>query len=258
MASLSNFPRRIALFPTHRDLLDVVEAQAVNNIQSELTAVQTSLGTNPHIYNDVAVDPQNPTGVVIDEGGEVTDDTLLYNSITYRYYNSKVTPVDHGTVGQRMDDIERGQQNHCFAIAANNFAIRDWPVGTSNKPLGIRFPKPPVNRDPFKYWNGYGVTLRKGGYWVFKGSIGVALQTTNGTSDGVYLGAIDFDGNYLEGMDKQRVTGTAIQPILNPSIEGWFNPGTKIALRVAQHSGRGQRVTFARLAGHLVREGVGT
>jgi hypothetical protein len=255
--SLAYYPNRIRTFTTHRNLLDDVDANDINGIQAELLAVMQSLGTSPAIYNNIETDNSPTTVVPNDPGGVSDDDTIIFSTVL-RYYDPKVKPVDHGNVGQRLDDIERGLQHHSFRLRASGLDIASKSVALDQRPRGIRFPKPTDAEDPFAMHNGVGVTLRKAGFWIFSGSVAYTLQgTTANSNNGIYEAVLDWDGNFIEGMDRSQETGTNAHPILNPMLMGFFNRGTRISLRTSHNSGRNQKVRTARMAGTLIRETVG-
>jgi hypothetical protein len=252
---ISYYPNRVRTFPTHRNLLDDVDAAHINSIQAELHAVMTALGTNPQIYNDIQTDNVVTEAIPNDEG-EVIDDDTIFTS-TNRYYDPKVKPVDHGSLGQRLDDIERGKQHHVFRLAANNLNIASKTTSLSSRPGAVRFPKPSASNDPFNLYNGVGVRLRKSGFWIFHASVLFALQgPTAGSNDGLYQAVIDHNGNFIEGLVREKESGTAKNPTMNPVLMGFFNAGTNISLRVSHNSGRTQKIRNARLAGVLIRESV--
>lgn len=253
---LSYYPNRIRTFPTHRNLLDDVDAAHVNSIQDELFAVMFSLGVAPQVYNNIETNYVSTTATPADPGGVIDDDTVY--TPTARYYDPNVKPIDHGTVGQRLDDIERMQQVHAFRLKATGL---DAPTSSNTllttRPKGIRFPKPSADMDPYDMHNGVGVTLRKSGFWFFSGTVVYTLLgSTAGSNDGVYQAAIDYDQNWLEGMARGRESGNDDHPILNPHLMGFFTRGTRISLRTSHDSGRTQKIRLARLAGMMVRESI--
>ena len=253
--AVSYYPNRIRTFPVHQNLLDDVDANHINSIQDELGAVMRSLGTAPQVYNNIETD-NVPTTAVPNDDGAVVDDDTSFTSV-YRYYDPKIKPVDHGSVGQRLDDIERGSQFHAFRLRAAGLTVASGGVGLSVRPKGVRFPKPQADQDPYEMHNGVGVTLRKAGFWIFSGSTVYTLQgTTAGSNNGIYQSVIDYDGNFTEGMDRSQETGSNNSPVLNPVLMGFFARGTRISLRTSHNSGRNQKVSIARLAGVLIRESV--
>lgn len=253
--TLSYYPNRIRTFPTHRNLLDDVDAAHINSIQAELYSVMFALGTSPQVYNNLETTYVSSVAVP-DDTGDVVDDDVTYTG-TLRYYDPNVKPIDHGTVGQRLDDIERMEMVHAFRLKANGLEIASGSTLLSQRPRGIRFPKPAASLDPYDMHNGMGVTLRKSGFWFFSGTVVYTLLgNTAGANDGVYQAAIDYDQNWLEGMARDRESGNDDHPILNPHLMGFFPRGTRITLRTSQDSGRTQRIRFARLAGMMVRESI--
>lgn len=45
----ASYPSQVAIFPTHVNLTEIIDAAHPNNIQNEVVAIEASLGTNPQI-----------------------------------------------------------------------------------------------------------------------------------------------------------------------------------------------------------------
>jgi hypothetical protein len=254
--AISYYPNRVRDFVTHRNLLDDVDAEHINAIQAELRATMLTLGTSPAVYNDIQTDNVPSAADPNDDGGISDDDSVSFTT-TLRYFDPKKKPVDHGSVAQRLDDIERGSQFHAFRLRANGIDNASKSTALSERPRGVRFPKPASSNDPYNLHNGVGVTLRKSGFWIFNGSVVYTLQgSTAGSNNGVYQATIDVDGDYLEGMARAEVSGTQNHPIVNPTLMGFFPRGTRVSLRTSQNSGRNQKIRRAMLAGVLIRESI--
>lgn len=246
------YPNSLPVFRTHRNLLDDVDANDINVIQREVQAITNILGINPHIYNDLAV-PQVDTSAAPTGEGDIDPDTT-YTS-TARYYDPSVTPVNHGTVSQRLDDIERGKQSTVVALnGGGGVSLPNGSVALSARPRGFRFPKPSASRDPNSAYNGVGLTLRKSGFWVFIANMVIVMTGTATQNDGIYQAAIDVNENWLSGMHRVDVDQTKSAAILNPQRAGFYERGARVTLRAAQSSGRAQTIRQASLAGWLVRE----
>ena len=247
------YPNRIRTFPTHVDFTEDVLADHVNSIQAELYAVMFALGTAPQVYNNIETDEVPSADTPNDDGSVIDDDTLFTSQ--FRYYDPKQKPVNHGTVGARLDDIERGTQHHAFHLRANNLDIASKSVALDQRPRGVRFPKPASKNDPYGLHNGVGVTLRKAGFWIFFGSTLYTLQgAAQHANDGIYQSTIDVDGDYLEGMVRHREDGSLAHPSLNPTLAGFFPRGARVSLRSSHNSGRNQKIRRAALSGILLRE----
>lgn len=250
--AIAIYPRAIPAFPTHQNLIDDVDASHVNNIQREITSIASVLGTFPQVYNDLTVPQVQTTYTPGDEGGidPETDFTGLL-----RYYDPTITPINHGSISNRLDYIQKGQQNHCFKLRASNISIsRSTSVSLSAKPKAVRFPKPSTTNDPFTMYNGSGVTLRKSGFWTFHGNILYTLQGTNTQNDGMYVAAIDRQGNWLDGIHRRPVEPTGTAQSLNVTLSGFFNRGDVVKLRSMHNSAVTQKIRIASLSGFLIRE----
>lgn len=248
------YPQRVRAWPTHRNLLDDVDASHVNNIQNEIHSMMITMGTMPHVYNNYDTDPE--TGLPVTETGEVinTEDTAFTS--WFRYYDPKVKPVNHGSVAERMDNIERGKHHYAFSARASNLVISSGPVGLADRPRRIVLPKPTLANDPWELYDpSGGFVLRKAGFWALSGSVVWTLMgNTAGANNGTYQATIDAGGEFLEGMDRDQETGQDKAPILKPFLMGFFAKGTVVTLRAAQNSGRNQRLRLSRLSGILLRE----
>jgi hypothetical protein len=254
--TVAYYPSRIRRWPTHTNLIDDVDASHVNNLQAELEKVMLTLGTVPQVYNNIETDGATTVETPGDDGAVIDDDTLFTGYV--RYYDPKIKPVDHGSVGQRLDNIERGSQFHVFRMRANNMSIGSSGVSLSARPKGIRFPKPSSNNDPHEMHNGVGVTLRKSGFWLFSGNVVYNLQGAGvNANDGTYQATVDSDGEFLDSLFRDQIAGTNKDPVLNPFTMGFFNKGARISLRTSHNSGREQKIRTARLSGVLLRESVG-
>lgn len=251
--AVSYYPNRIRNFPSHRNLLDDVDANHINSIQAELAAVMSALGTSPQVYNNISTDSAVSTATPNDDGG-ITDDDVTF-TVANRYFDPKIRPYDHGSVGTRMDNMERGRQFNVFLLRANNLDITPKATNFTERPRGVRFPKATAAQDPDDLHNGMGVTLRKSGFWVLGGSVVYNLQGgANGSNDGIYQAAVDVDSGFLDGMDRTEINGKNVHPVLNPSRMGFFERGSRVTLRTSHNSVRNQKIRTARLSGFLLRE----
>ncbi len=252
--AISYYPSRVRNFPTHQNLLDDVDAEHINNIQAELKATMLALGSNPQVYNDLVLDSDGSPAGVPNDDGSVTDDDVTF-TVANRYFDPKIRPFDHGSVGARLDNIERGRQTNVFRLRANNMNIASKVTALGERPSGIRFPKASATADPDGLHNGMGITVRKAGFWVFSGSVAYTLQgDAQGSNDGTFQAAIDVENDYLDGMDRREINGKNVHPILNPLRVGFVDRGSRVTLRTSHNSGRGQKIRTARLAGYLLRE----
>lgn len=254
---LTIYPRAIPAFPTHRNLLDDVDASHVNNIQNELTSIAGALGVNPALYNDVSLTQVVTTGTTGDTGSIDDSATSTVNGAP-RAYDANAKIVDHVTVSARLDYIQKGQQNHCFVLQASGLDIGSSDTGLSADLKAVRFPKPNANRDPFGLFSGAGVNLLKSGFYTFHGAVIYnLLGPTDASNTGAYVSGIAVDGAWVDGSEKVQVSGSSAPVHVNTTLSGFFNAGTNIRLRVAQNSGRQQRIRSARLTGFMIRETVG-
>lgn len=252
--ALSIYPRAIPAFPNHRNLLDDVDASHVNNIQTELTAVAYSVGVNPSLYNDVSLSTVVTTGSEGDTGS--VEDTPTDPGAP-RSYDPKISIVDHGTVAKRLDYLEQGQQHHFFSLRASGVDINSSDTSMSASLKAIRFPKPTAKKDPAELFSGAGANLRKSGFYIFNAVIIFnLLGSTDLSNSGTYVGGIAVDGDWVPGSAKQVISNVSSTVHLHMTLSDYFSRGANIRLRVAQNSGRQQRIRLASLSGALLRESI--
>lgn len=72
---MATYPSQISSFPTHVNLIEIIDASHPNNIQTELVAVETTLGTNP------------ATSTTPNPAGTFTSSSTAYTSIKDRLAN---------------------------------------------------------------------------------------------------------------------------------------------------------------------------
>lgn len=253
--ALSVYPRAIPTFPTHRNLLDDVDANHINNIQRELTSVASYLGVNPAMYNDRITERVVTTETPGDTGG--VDGESSFSGLP-RAYDPRIEVIDHGSVAARLDYIQGGLQNHSFTLRASTLDVSSGSTSFSGTPKTVRFPKPTTKNDPFDLFSGAGVNLRKSGFYMFHAYAVYTLSgSTSAENNGHYLGAVAHNGNWVESVDRRYVSGTSEPQTFSAILMGFFNRGDVIKMRVGQDSGRSQRIRVARLSGMMIRESRG-
>lgn len=227
--ALSTYPGSVPSFPSHKNLLDDLEADHINFIQRELTAVAGIVGINPHVYNNLESAAISTTG-------------------------AQMRRIDYGTVANRLDGVERGSSRHCFRADTSEVFLSPSPSLTWST---VAFTSPGSSKDPFDMFNGVGVTLRKAGFWVFQATAFI-IMTGELDSDniGTYQTAIDTNGQWTDGVSRVYHDATTGALAMNMTKFGFFAGGTQVTLSAAHNALATQRISSASISGFLVRENV--
>lgn len=121
----ATYPLAVRTFTQKRNLLDDVDASHINDIQYEIAATQTALGTTPYV----------------DSG----------------------SGASFPTVEKRMTDIRRGNHMHYFSLQqTNTYWI---PSANDYRALSTGYVPFTVVDDPFNLSNGNGITIQSGGIY---------------------------------------------------------------------------------------------
>lgn len=259
---MANYPTSLKNFKTHQDLTDVIYGADMNTVQDELEAVQSTLGVYPYRFADAQAQTTDFYSEITglpgnDTGGLETDVLGMLIDYAKADRSIRTNTVVYSSVSDRLDDIQRGGQTHCFELTARSITVSPSAgSAVDNRPKGIRFPRSTVGNDPFSMHNGIGVTLKKGGYWRFTASVIYNLQTAvQANWTGMYNGAIDVDGDWLKGMARFEHQSNNQLVIMQPVREGFFDRGARVTLRTSHNAPVDHVVRLAGLAGSLVREG---
>lgn len=237
----ATFPNGIASFPTHRNLYDDVDAADINKIQEEITAIQTVLGALITEVEEIETDV-----IELEEEQESDDAT----EVVFR---------------QRFQDIKRqiGYLRGGYHILAAEVTCSNKNIAkiTKNletaKPSLLKMARPSNSHDPYRMFNGTGLTLRRSGFWILQGHVRYDTRNSAGAANyGMYQAAIGVGANWGRGMDRTQPVHDNIwaNVFLNPIVLGYYPRGTRVTLRTSQSSAITQKVARAWLSAVHVRQ----
>lgn len=236
----ATFPNGIASFPTHRNLYDDVDAADINKIQEEIVAIQTVLGA---LMNDVEEIQTDVTE--LEEEQESDDATEVV--FRQRFENLK----------KQINYIRGGYHHMAVEVGCGS---KNIPKTTkrleSSKPHLLKMAKPAANRDPYRMFNGTGITLRRSGFWIIQGHVRFDTKEGAGSQNyGMYQAAIGIGATWARGMDRTQPVHDNIwtNVFLNPIVLGTYSKGTRVTLRASQSTLITQRVARAWLSAVNIR-----
>lgn len=125
---MATFPLGIKRFTTKRNLLDDVDASHINDIQAEITAIEDTLGPNPH-QDNMGVDP------------------------AWRWTTLKA----------RLEYMIRGYQTPAF----NLFNAASGSYNTDNGFIARTFPAPGSTNDTHGLFSGGKIKIKRSGWYHF-------------------------------------------------------------------------------------------
>jgi hypothetical protein len=228
------FPRGIKSFPIHKNLLDDVKAEHVNDLQDEVVAIQEVLGPLVNEVNELNLEMDQDD---VDDEGALRKITLQFKSI-----------------GAQLAALRRGSHIPVFSAAVTNKWYDPEQAGPTVPYRLLSFPKPAT--DTHKSYNGYGLTLPKTGFYLIRAQTNwdvwpLPLSAGYGTYSSVI--SINGHGNF----------STVRTEHYNPEIRGVYQAplflgaasrGSKVKLLVNQNSDRRARVNSAYLSSVMLRE----
>lgn len=241
----ATFPNGIANFTQKQDNRDVNAAADINRLQEEVVAIQTVLGPLLTTVTDIS-----------------NDDAEFSQQTTTKFAN----------MSSLVSWLQNGYHVRAARITGSNYAvtgINNLGKFQSTKPSLLKLDPPSPNQDPYRMYNGQGLTLSKSGFWMLVGNVRVDVGNRTVTGDnveidyldknhqfstrnaGAYQAALEWGGDWTRGLDRKEIVpdgGTYPDMFLNPVYMGWFSAGTRINLRFSQSSGFAQAVRTASLS----------
>jgi hypothetical protein len=228
------FPRGIKSFPIHKNLIDDVKAEHVNDLQDEVIAIQEVLGP---LVNEV-----NELNLEMDQD-EIDDQGALQGTLT-----------KFKDIAAQLLAIRRGTHIAVFSAAATD---KWYPSETAGPTVPYRllgFPRPAT--DTHKSFNGYGLTTPKTGFYLIRAQVNwdtSRLPLSGGY--GTYSSVISLSGHGNASYARYEHSNPDPQTVQNaPLFAGVIARGTKVSLVVNQNSGRSARVISAFLSSICFRE----
>ena len=220
------FPNGIKQFPTHRNVLDDVDASDINAIQDEIVAIERILGA----------------GV---------------NRDTERKFDS---------VDSRLSWLEKGLSAPAFELTYSDRSPRSGVGNNWAVPTRVAFPAPSSTADPMGMYNGYGVTIPVSGFWRLEGfvdwqSVGSHSGPHSGTAGSLALfvaGIAVNDSDWVKGSEaRQEWThySSGDHHFLTPVRSGWLEKGAQVTLRTHHSSSHQHLLAAVSLSGICLRQG---
>lgn len=184
------YPFQYKQFVTHKDVTDTVYASHVNDLQSEVAAVQQVLGLNP-----------------------AQDTTLKMKTNTW------------ASVGARMSAIQRGQGLPVFYAYKSADTVKTPPNQASKQ---IAFPNPGSVHDPEGIYNGTGFTTNRSGWWILMANC--IWENGTGANGGGWDRSIGFalNGNSISSQDLAPIGDGNTR--MGTVWFGPINAGTKVTM----------------------------
>lgn len=188
---MASYPDDVPVFSTKRDLIDDVMAAHVNDLQSEIVAVEEAVGLNP------AHEPDYP--------GD--------RAVTY------------GSLSERVHGVARGDQT---LVSSMTHGAGLW-VPKSPGPSSINLIELPNfyrANDPFRMGVQWGVVLPEDGWWAFDGHLAWQL----GSSSGLTVRKISIQVDHSTHASQSFATPGNAHCTMQVSLKGFYARGTKIGL----------------------------
>lgn len=228
------FPRGIKSFVTHKNLLDDVKAEHINDIQDEVVALQTVLGPLVNEVNDLQLEIDQDA---IDDAGALKTNLTKFKDIA-----------------AQLLSLRRGQHLPVFAAAATNKLFPGELSGPTVPYRLLSFPQP--STDTARSYNGYGLTLPKTGFYFIRAQTNwdtYPLPIADGY--GTYSAVISINGTGNSSVVRTEHYNPEIRGVYQaPVFLGVAPRGAIVKLLVNQNSSRTARVNSAYLSSICLRE----
>jgi len=108
---MASYPSQVALFPTHVNITDIIDAAHPNNIQSEVVAIETIVGTDP----STSTTP-NPSG------------TFNASSSTYLTLKDRIANIETGIVSDSHTQYLRKNADSGNVITPSGSGVKGLVV----------------------------------------------------------------------------------------------------------------------------------
>ncbi|MEU7278676.1 hypothetical protein AB0A69_07780 [Streptomyces sp. NPDC045431] len=197
------YPNAIRNFPTHKDGRDFVLAADVNEIQDELTGVETVLGTKPQIYTNAAGKKSEYKDVVtrLDAMQRYDDEVAeTVNALVDASQTGWNLPV--GTVRSTGSTIRPTVHN--LSIQESDWQPVLWNRRITDMPHPVRI---------FPWHTSPTITCPKTGWWII--TMRVLSSIPSGPTS---LDHMCFARMYLSDHDTDVATGASTNP---RGTRGW-------------------------------------
>lgn len=228
------FPRGIKSFMTHKNLIDDVKAEHINDIQDEVVALQEVLGPLVNEVNDLQLEVDQDA---IDDAGALKTNLTKFKDIA-----------------AQLLSLRRGEQLPVFAAATTNKLFPGEEAGPTVPYRLLSFPKPAT--DTARSYNGYGLTLPKTGFYFIRAqSNWDTYPTPLSAGFGTYSAVISINGTGNSSVVRTEHYNPEIRGVYQaPVFLGVAPRGAIVKLLVNQNSSRTARVNTAFLSSICLRE----
>lgn len=230
------FPRGIKSFITHKNLIDDVRAEHINDLQDEVVALQEVLGPLVNEVDELNLEMNQAS---------LTDAASL-----------KSTLQKFKSLGDQLLAIRRGTHTPVFQaglaqVSIPNQQLNPPTVGYRRLTLNI------LNVDSHRCYNGYGLTLPRTGFYLMRSQINWdsgAVPAEPGY--GTYTGVISVGGNTGWATDRQEHNhANDLRGVHNNmTFLGWAKRGSQVFVGVNQNSNRSVKINSAYLSSTLIRD----
>lgn len=233
---MSVFPRGIKSFVVHKNLLDDVKAEHINDLQDEVVALQEVLGPLVNEVNDLNLEMDQ---VVADDKGTLKSTLQKFKNLS-----------------EQLLAIRRGTHVPVFQAGLAQVTI---PREDLNPPtVGFRrLTMNILNVDSHKQYNGYGLTLPRTGFYIMKAQVNwdVGGSPLSG-GYGTYTGVISVGGNTGFASSREEHTHPSnLRGIHNNmTFLGYAKRGSQVFVGVNQNSSRAVKVNSAYLSCSMLRD----
>jgi hypothetical protein len=228
------FPRGIKSFVVHKNLIDDVKAEHINDIQDEIVAIEASLGA---LFNEV-----EEINSEIDQDN-LNDDARL-----------KSTNTQFTNIAAQLAAIRKGTHIPVFQAGLAQVMIPNENLGpsVSYRKLTLNI----LNVDSHKCYNGYGLTLPRTGFYLMRAQINWDSGVTPVEPGfGTFTGVISVGGNSGWATDRQEHQHSELRGVHNNvTFLGYAARGSKVWVGVNQNSGRSVKINSAYLSSTLIRD----
>ncbi len=231
---MSVFPRGIKSFVVHRNLIDDVKAEHINDIQDEIVALQEVLGPLVNEVADLALEVDQDA---LDDAGAL-----------------QTTLTKFKDIAAQLLSLRRGEQLPVYSATTTDKWFPGEEAGPTVPYRLLPFPKP--YSDTHKSYNGYGLTLPKTGFYLIRAQTNwdvYPLPLSAGF--GTYSSVLSLNGHGNSAVVRTEHYNPEIRGVYcAPLFLGVATRGTKVSLLVNQNSSRSARVNSAFLSSICLRE----
>lgn len=229
------FPRGIKSFLVHKNLLDDVKAEHINDLQDEVVAIQEVLGPLVNEVDELNLEMDQNTA---DDQG-----------------NLKSTLQKFKNLSDQLLAIRRGTHIPVFQaglaqVTIPNQQLNPPTVGYRRLTMNI------LNVDSHKQYNGYGLTLPRTGFYIMRSQINWDSGTLpEAPGFGTYTGVISVGGNTGWATDRQEHQHSNLRGVHNNmTFLGYAKRGSQVFVGVNQNSQRAVKINSAYLSCAMLRD----